>query len=97
MLLDRPRVEQGRQAPATFDGDNIDDDDSVGYGDGVVGHDKIDDGHDDIDDDEDIVMRVVVSKVDKTFAGQQLLPRSEVLCAQILLGQQAEPQVGGRA
>ena len=25
MLLDRPRVEQGRQAPATFDGDNIDD------------------------------------------------------------------------
>ena len=96
MLLDRPRVEQSGQAPATFDGDNIDDDDSVGYGDGVVGHDKIDDGHDNIDDD-DIVMRVVGSKVDKTFTGQQLLPRSEVLCAQILLGQQAEPQVGGRA
>ena len=96
MLLDRPRVEQSGQAPATFDGDNIDDDDSVGYGDGV-GHDKIDDRHDDIDDDDDIVMRVVVSKVDKTFAGQQLLPRSEVLRAQVLLGQQPEPQVGGRA
>ena len=96
MLLDRPGVEQSGQAPATFDGDNIDDDDSVGYGDGVVGHDKIDDGHDNIDDD-DIVMRVVGSKVDKTFTWQQLLPRSEVLRAQVLLGQQPEPQVGGRA
>ena len=48
MLLDRPRVEQSGQASATFDGDNIDDDGSVGYDDSVVGHDKNDDGYDDI-------------------------------------------------
>ena len=51
MLLDRPRVEQSGQAPATFDGDDIDDDGRVGYGDGVFGHDKIDDDDDDIDDE----------------------------------------------